>query len=165
MTAPGTLSAIAALAMLAMVPLGAARGDTPTDACSLLTPAQVSAALGSQVLPGNGIVSHICSWYEPGVPTAAPAKGVTLILYPLKKFQYFKDAAAGYGSSKTSLRGVGDEAAFGTIHGFASTLLVRKGDIVFLVRMEGFPFEKNGTAPRRVEKMEKIIAEAVLAKL
>ncbi len=132
----------------------------PTDACTMLTPAQVSAILGVQVGAGSGLVQHVCSWYASGTQ-----KGATLIIYSPKRFDVIKQSMAGYGPAKTSLGGVGDEALFGEIRDIAGTVLVKKGDFVYMVRVEGFPFEKNGSVPRKVEAMEKALAEMVLSKL
>jgi hypothetical protein len=145
--------------LAAGAPGSAAWGEAPADACTLLTPAEVNAALGVQVDPGHGLVPHICSW-----TTLGPLpKGVTLILYPTKKFDHLK--TLGYGNPKTSVSGVGDAAAFGSIPNYAATLLVRKGDVVFLVRAEGFGFEQSGAVPPAVERMEKTLAQVVLSKL
>jgi hypothetical protein len=146
--------------LLAAGVLRPAWGQVPTVACALLTPDQVTAALGAQVGAGSSFASHVCSWYVTGTP-----KGVTLILYPPKKWDVLKKLAASYGASKTSLDGVGDEAVFGVIPNFAATLSVRKGEVVYLVRVEGFAFDKNGTVPRKVEETERALARAVLAKL
>ena len=41
-------------------------GSAPTDTCSLLTPAQVSAALGVPVV-GKSLGSKVCMWVQTGV--------------------------------------------------------------------------------------------------
>lgn len=148
------------VAVLGVGPLRPAWSEVPTDACTLLTPAQVSATLGVQVEAGSGLVQHVCSWYVPGTH-----KGATLIIYSPKRFDVLKQNAAAYGAAKTQLDGVGDEAVFGLAPNFAGTLLVRKGDFVYMVRVEGFPFDKDGSVSRRVEKMEKALARIVLTKL
>jgi hypothetical protein len=151
------LSGAVFVAMLTAGSPQPARGETPTDACTLLTQAQVSTALGAQVGTGSGLVAHVCSWYVPGT-----RKGVSLILYSPKRYEALKKLAAGYGPPKISLDGVGDEATFGEVPSFATTLLVRKGTVVFMVRVEGL---LNGSAPRETEEMAKSLAQDVLAKL
>jgi hypothetical protein len=154
----GTLSAIVFVAMLAVGNPQQARGQLPKiDACTLLTQAEVSLALGAQVGPGGSIVAHICSWYVPGTP-----KGVTLILYSPKRYEELKESPVPYGPPKISLVGVGDEATFGVVPNFATTLLIKKGTVVFMVRLEGLA---SGEAPREVEQMAKSLALDVMAKL
>ncbi len=138
----------------------AAWSEPPTDACALLTQAQVSATLGLPVGPGWGLVQHVCSWHVPGTE-----KGATLIIYSPKRFSLLKQNTVGYGAPKTPLDGVGDEALFGLVRDFAGTLLVRKQNFVYMVRVEGLPFNEDGSVPRQVEEMEKTLAQLVLSKL
>src|SRR5208283_5902346 len=58
-------------------------GQAPVDACTLLTQAQVSKVIGTQVGVGGGFASRACSWYAPS--TTGIPQGVTLIVYPRKK--------------------------------------------------------------------------------
>ena len=119
------------------------------DPCSLLTPAQVGAALGATVGAGNRIGSSICVW-------GAPPKRVTITLHQPREFEALK-APVGNGITKIAVGGVGDEAVSGTSK-IATTLSVKKGSVVFVVTVGGFPEEQT-------KAMEKALALNVLAKL
>jgi hypothetical protein len=63
----------------------------------------------------------------------------------------------GNGVTKIPVGGVGDEAVFGTSK-IATTLSVKKGGLVFVIAVGGFPEEQT-------KAMEKALALDVLAKL
>ena len=151
------LQGVALVVALAVGVSRPVRADNPTEACTLLTQSQVSAALGAQVEAGGGLVPHICGWHVAGTP-----KGVSLILYSFKRYDALKQLAASE-PPKVSLDGVGDEATFGEVPGFATTLLVRKGTIVFMVRIEGPP--DGSPLSRETEETAKSLAREVLEKL
>src|SRR5262249_3027840 len=101
----------------------------PSDPCSLLTPAQVSAALGTTVGAGVAVGSALCQWIAPNQPNSMNAKKVTLRLQNAQQFAYAKTLVGG-GITKTPASGIGDEAVYGTspgtTPGLATTLAVRK---------------------------------------
>jgi hypothetical protein len=147
----------------AIFALGGARtayAGPPTDACSLLTPAQVSAVLGLKVdagtpLPGN---SKLCHWGAVVVMAKGTSKkGVTLTLQDPMAFTYAK-MPAGQGIVKVPVSGIGDDAVYGTTPGFPTVLTVKKGDVVFVVHVNGFPDDQ-------IKAKEKTLALDVLAKL
>jgi hypothetical protein len=124
-------------------------GAPAADPCALLTPAQVGAALGATVGAGNRIAPTLCTW-------GAPPKRVTLTLHQPREFEAFK-MPVGNGVTKIPVGGVGDEAVSGTSK-FATTLSVRKGTVVFVVTVGGFPEEQT-------KAMEKTLALDIVGKL
>lgn len=138
----------------------AAYAAPPTDACSLLTPAQVGAALGVNVgagkpLPGN---SKLCHWGAPVLMAKATTKkGVMLTLKDPMAFAYAK-MPVGHGITKVPVSGIGDDAVYGTTPGYPTVLTVKKGDVVFVVHVNGFPDDQ-------IKAKEKALALDVLAKL
>jgi hypothetical protein len=127
----------------------AAHGAPEADPCSFLTPAQVGAALGTTVGAGNRITPTLCVW-------GTPPKRVTLTLHQPREFEALK-MPVGNGVAKIAVGGIGDEAVSGTSK-IATTLSVKKGGVVFVVTVGGFPEEQT-------KAMEKALALAVLAKL
>jgi hypothetical protein len=135
----------------------------PTDACSLLTAAQVSAALGISVKgePASPDDKTICAW-----PPSSPLnkKGVLLhivgpvgTLTPAQQFDTIKTPLPVKGITKVPVSGLGDDAVYGETR-FYTELTVKKGDFVFQIKVNGFPVEE-------VKAKEKTLAQDVLAKL
>jgi hypothetical protein len=141
-----------------------ARTAWATDACSLLTPAQVSAVLGVQVGPGEHIVPNntaMCGWSQPG-HNGLSDKKVVLTLYtqmgsrtPADRFNTAKTPV--HGVTKTPVSGIGDEAFYSTA-GAVTALVVRKGNTPFHVDVRGFPAEQ-------VKDKEKTLAGEIVGKL
>ena len=136
-----------------------------TDACSLLTQAQVSAVLGVQVGPGEHIVPNntaMCGWSTPGHHGPSDKK-VVLSLYtqmgtrtPVDRFNTAKTPIQGV--TKTPVSGIGDEAFYSTASGLGTALVVRKGNTPFHVSVNGLPVEQ-------VKEKEKTLAGEILSKL
>jgi hypothetical protein len=144
--------------ILLFAPGGMRAAGAPTDACSLLTQAQVSAALGVKVGAGEHLTpkaTTLCGWNESG-QTAPSDKRVMTAIETTKAFGYEKVPFQGI--TKTPLSGVGDDAIYITTPGFGTGLSVKKGDIAFKVRVYGFP-------PEQVKEKEKELALEVLANL
>jgi len=163
-----TKIAIAATAFVLFVFLGGAlvvQAAPPTDACSLLTPAKVSSVLGVSVGPGEKVVpssAAVCGWQVPGEKDM-DRKRVVLSIYtqmgsrtPVQRFNTAKTPVQGV--TKEPVSGVGDEAIFATTHGLGTSLIFRKGDSAFDLRVYGFPAEQ-------LKSKEKALAQEVLAKL
>lgn len=126
----------------------------PTDACSLVTAAQVSAALGVPIGAGERIVPSspkLCGFGGAG----AAKRVVTAIITP-EMFDHEKHPLQGI--KEEQLSGVGDDAHYMTTPGFGTGLSVKKGSFAFKVRVYGFPLEQ-------VEQKEKTLAQEILAKL
>jgi hypothetical protein len=128
----------------------------PTDACSLLTQAQVSAVLGVNVGPGQNLTPKMCHWSEPG-QTGPKRKGAMLVLQDAQAFAYAK-MPVGNGITKVPVSGIGDDAVYGTTPGFPTVLTVKKGNLTFVVHVSGFPDDQ-------IKAKEKTLALDVLAKL
>ncbi len=128
------------------------------DACSLLSTAQVTTALGTNVEPGKPLIAsnpRVCGWAPPGGPKI-DGKKLTLTLMTLQSFETGKKPAEGI--EKTPLGGVGDDAIYITTGGFGTALNVKKGGGAFQVRVGGFKKDQE-------MEIEKALALEVLKKM
>ena len=148
------LSTIRVLALVAFIlPTEAAvpaLAAPPTDACSLLTAAQVSSALGSTVGQGTYVMPNFkttCTW---NIPTGG---AVTLQILTLQFFNAGKGALAS--AERTSASGVGDEAYYLVM----GALSVRKGTGAFKVAV----YSGDLTMDKK-KAIEKALAQQVLSK-
>lgn len=121
--------------------------------CSLLTSAQVTAAVGVSVGAAQPIATTGCSW-------SAPHMIVTVSLWDGSKWDSMKTPVPGM--NRTPVPGLGDDAFYTTM-GPASgkqfvTLSVKKGSTAYLIKVYG---------PNVTEQMsmEKTLAGNVLSKL
>lgn len=128
------------------------------DPCSVLTAAQVSAVLGVNVGAGKQLVPTVCDWAPSSSPTGAAMKKVTVALQKPQAFAYAKMPVNDSRITKTPVSGIGDDAVYGTTAGQAATLTVKKGDVVFVVRVSGFPLDQ-------LEDKEKTLAKEIVSKL
>ena len=148
------------LGMLAVCVAGSsypAWAGPPTDACSLLTPAQVSSVLAVSVDAGQRVVPNsplLCGW-EPG-SSAGHSKRVVAAIIKMDQFTNEKTPLPGV--TEKQAKGIGDEAHYMTTPGFGTGLSVRKGNFAFKIRVYGF-------APDEIEVKERALALDVLAKL
>ena len=148
---------VTVVAVLAACMSRATYAAPPADACSLLTQAQVSAALGVNIGPGQHLVGpKMCVWPSPG-QSGPKSKRASLGLKDPGAFAYAK-MPAGNGITKTPVSGVGDDAVSGSRPGLSPILTVKKGDVVFVVTVDGFP-------PDEAAAKEKALALEVLSKL
>jgi hypothetical protein len=121
---------------------GAAASSGPPitgDACTLLTPQQVSAILGIPVGEGEHIVPDSltsCGWMGPGGASIG-SKKIVLSLMTARSFQTGKTPVKGVTESLAP--GIGDEAYFVSMPPFGTALSVRKGATFFQLRIAGFP--------------------------
>lgn len=131
-----------------------ALAGTPTDACSLLTPAQVSAVLGVPIGQGERLVAtspKLC-----GFGGAGADKRVVLTIATAEMFDHEKHPFKGIQEEQAT--GLGDDAHYMTTPGFGTGLSVLKGGFVFKVRVYGFPIDE-------VKQKERLLAQKVLSKL
>jgi len=155
----GTLIAAPFWLCAAAVP-SAALADT--DACTLLTPAQVGAAVGASVAPGKHVTSSYvktCTWNASG---SSNVKFVTLYLQTAAAYdggkQMARQMAAASKEGAVKPASVGEDGYF-FVAGSQVGLLVKKGGISFKVAVYAtLPVEKK-------EAMELTLAKEVLAKL
>jgi hypothetical protein len=134
----------------------------PSDACSLLTQAQVSSILGISVGAGQHPFPNstsICGWGQTGFE----GKRVVVSIYkqmgsrtPTDSFNSAKTPVQGI--TKTPVPGIGDDAVFVTTPGLGSGLIFRKGASAFDVRVYGFPLDQ-------LKAKEKTLALDLIAKL
>jgi hypothetical protein len=128
----------------------------PADPCSLLTQAEVSAALGVNISAGKA-TGKICRWAEPAArPGVSPA--LVLTIQDAKAFDFAKKPSTSATLVKTPAAGVGDDAVFNTIGIVTVTLTVKKGDTYFEVHVYGFPVDQT-------KSMEATAAKAVVGRL
>jgi hypothetical protein len=120
-----------------------ARAAAAPDTCSLLTTAQVSAAIGVAVADGKPLTSNVCIWRESGAQTG---RKVTLTILTAQGFEMGKTPLAG--TEKPSVSGVGDDAFYKyfTEPRYEKIKLVdldvKKGDKTFGVEVAGFPVDE-----------------------
>ncbi len=138
---------------------------TASDACSLLTPGQLSAALGVSIDAGKYVTpqfTRTCTWAPSSGPTAA-IKYFTLYLQTGDGFEAGKSmmqtGQARGGAAVTSLSGVGDDAYYTSFGSNITSLFVKKGDVAFKLTLYG------ATAPEKVMAVEKTLALQALSKL
>ena len=130
----------------------------PDDACSLLTRAQVSAALGVSVDAGTYVTptfKRTCTWNA----TVNGGGIVTLKLASLGEYEGGKKLPSyGPSASTTSISGLGDDAYYletGPLVG----LIVKKGNVAFKVAVYAkIPLEKQ-------QSVEKSLAKQVVSRL
>lgn len=114
-----------------------------TDACDVLTPAEVSSLIGVPIAAGKHIPASstvMCAWSENG----ASGESATKVVLNFAARPYFdKEKAATGNVVVTPASGVGDDAFFVTSE-FGTSLFVRKGNtaIGFSARDRSLPADK-----------------------
>jgi hypothetical protein len=121
----------------------------PTDACTLLTAASVSSALGSPVANGTSTPGYTdtCTW------NIQSGGAVTLHFQTIAFFNAGKGALAS--SERTSASGIGDDAYY-----LVGGLAVRKGSTAFKLSV----YSRDLSADQ-LKAVEKNLAQQVLSKL
>ncbi len=143
---------------LAVFAVGKTYAAQPTEACSLLTPEQVSAALGISVGPGQHVPANnlkACGWTQQGSSTPG-AKRVLLSIESTKFWAARKTPVDGI--TKTPASGIGDDALYITTPPFGTGLNVKKGEVALIVRVYGF-------ATGQIEAKEKTLALQALSRM
>jgi hypothetical protein len=141
------------------IAVSSAKAAPPTDACSLLTQAQVSSALGTSVGAGQQLgASSLCGWGKMG------GKRVVLSIYtqmgsmtPIERYNNAKNTPVK-GIIKTPVSGIGDDALYMTTPGLGTGLFFRKGSAAFDLRVYGFPLDQ-------IKEKEKPLALDIIGKL
>ncbi len=139
---------------------GLARAEAP-DACTLLTKAQVKAALGIAVDAGVRPVAtdpRICNWRESNKPTG-PGRNVLLTFITAKEFENLRKLPMS-----APVTGLGDEAIVTHSMRVPAILTVKSGAHYFrlLVRSDLQASEEVDT---RNQTLEKSLAAQILKKL
>lgn len=152
------------LFVFAMCSSRVAYAAPPADICSLLTPAQVSAALEVPAA-GKSFGPNLCIWVQTGVKPGSPRRRVNVGILIMQGY------TQGYAVAKmpkapttaTHVSGLGDDAYYLSMtSGKAMELRVKKGTVAFNIRVQ-----RNGTpfTPDQIKAKEKTLAQDVLAKL
>jgi hypothetical protein len=138
-----------------------AKAAPPTDACALLTQAQVSSVLGVSIGAGQRLAPSqpaLCGWGQMG------GKRVVLSIYtqmgsmsPVERYNLAKNSPVK-GIVKTPVSGIGDDAVYMTTPGFGTGLFFRKGSAAFDLRVYGFPLDQ-------LKQKEKTLALDIIGKL
>ncbi len=113
-----------------------------TDACKVLTPAEISAVLGVPIDEGVHIPASsqiMCAWSQNGMTGEA---GTKLILHFNTMAAFQKEKAATGNVVITPLSGIGDEAFYATTE-FGTALYIRKGDMPSASRCATNPSPKT----------------------
>jgi hypothetical protein len=131
----------------------AAGAQAPSNPCAQVTAAQVSAALGETVAEGQQAGTKTCSW-----SANKPTHQVVSLMYSPPGDWNTRKTRQIPGDTKTSVSGIGDEAFAETAANF-TTLYVKKGSTIFMVRVYGVPDVGRQLA------IEKPIAQKVAAKV
>ena len=121
-----------------LVPPAALAAPAP---CTLLTSAQVAAALGGTFGAGEPIGTTGCSW-----SSQKPHVIVTVSLWPPTEWDRMK--AGTLGSQTTPASGLGDDAFYASIAQY-TVLYVKKGQTVYLFKVYGV---KEDAKQRSAEK-------------
>jgi hypothetical protein len=132
-----------------------AYGWAPSDPCALLTQAEVSAILGTNVEVAQRIAPTLCQWSAPNQPNSMNGKKVTITVSNETAFGYAKTPITK--SVKTiPASGIGDDAVYaimgGVTPGLGTSLYVKKANSYFVVHVYGFPDQSKAMA------MEKALA-------
>jgi hypothetical protein len=129
-------------------------GGDITNPCSLLTQAEVDAAVGQPLGQGKSTVAHLdCAW-------SSSDFGANVYL-TVGDWDSIKSAASANGGAPTAIAGLGDEA--GTASGNNGSLVyARKGSNGFLLIIDG-P-QVDSLADHGVAQ-EEVLAAAILAQL
>ncbi len=155
--APISATLVIAISMLSL----SAWAAPASDACSLLTAAQVQAALGVPVSPGKAPVPKSCQWKQEAKP-GAEVVNTDLNLWDIHQFNLQKTSAALVQATITPVTGLGDEAYYRsktTPHSQSELLFVKKGDAAFSIRIWGKKIPADDLRAK-----EKTLAEDVLAR-
>lgn len=133
-----------------------------SDPCSLLTPAQVSAVLETNVEAARHVAPRLCQWSASNQPNSMNGKKVTLLLKDARSFQFAKTPVMP--EIKTmAAPGICDDAVYtvtpGVSPGLGTALYVKKGDSYFAVQIYG-----SRDQPRTMA-LEKTLAVEACSKL
>jgi hypothetical protein len=154
---------------LFLVSISAMRSRIEPEACSLLSPADASAALEVKALPGKRITDSDpkgCIWWEPGASDSS--RRVALVLVSVTAFRI-----AGRSTFATiqPVAGIGDEAFYQSYPNSSKTLppsspflWVRKGNSAFSLRILTRLKPKPFTIEQEKAK-EAVLAKVAVAKL
>jgi len=147
----------AAIFIFAMCSTQPTYAAPPTDACKLLTPAQVSAVLGIPAKPGHAVPTDttVCDWPLASLAkmTSKDTKEVEVKILDADSWAMVTAAV----NAAPPLKGVGDLAVY-LGNKYLLSLYVKTGSARFYVNVHGFPLDQ-------IKAKEKTLALDVVAKL
>jgi hypothetical protein len=129
-----TLLIITTLAAAASACLSVPTPARAANACSLLSPAEVGALLGTKFRPSEGAESRACGWTE---QDSKQWRSVHLTQLSPEAFAMTKSANSP--DPETRENGLGDEAVFIHPPEMIFNLLVRKGDTCLRIQARTNP--------------------------
>jgi hypothetical protein len=141
-----------------------ASAAAPTNACALLTQAQIATALGVEVDAGKNIIGvDDCRWIQKGATAGSDGALLQVNLTKAQSFEIGKTMVPNW--NKTPVTGLGDEAYSADRGGkitfpISPSLSVKKGP-VFVVIIAKVP----KASLDQTKDVEKKVASAVLEKL
>jgi hypothetical protein len=130
-----------------------------TDSCAVLTPSEISAALGIPIDPGKHTLpssSIMCDWSQTGL---TGDKAVKLVLNFSSVAAFNREKGATGDVHVTPAPGIGDEAVYVTSE-FGTSLLLRKGDTSI-----GFSFHNLRLPAAQTMAKERALGLAAAARM
>jgi hypothetical protein len=132
------------------------------DPCTLLSQAQVSAALGTPVETPQHDAPTLCRWSTPKQPNPVNSKAVILTISSERAFGFAKTPVVS-STKAVPDSGVCDDAVYAVSSDASgqstAQLHVKKGSTYFVVHVYGFPDQT------KVMEIEKTLALQVCSKL
>lgn len=158
-----TLTAFIAIAIAAPTTNSAPRRTAQADACSLLTDAQVNAAIEATTQPGRHVTASStrqCMWSD-DPDHALDHRRVVLTYSAPTSFDIGKKVSH---PTAESVSGVGDDAYYEFFGTDAPALVVKKGGTVFTIRLlNGLKAKALDLATVKTRELD--LAKAVAAKV
>lgn len=136
----------------------------PTNACALLSQAQIATALGVEVDAGKNLIgADDCRWIQKGAAAGSDSALLQVNFAKAQSFEIGKTALSNW--NKTPITGLGDEAYSADRGGkivfpISPSLSVKKGS-VFVVIIAKVP----KATLEQTKDAEKKVASAILEKL
>jgi hypothetical protein len=158
-----TLTAFIAIAIAAPTTNSTLHLATQADACSLLTDAQVNAAIEATTQPGRHVAASStkqCMWSD-DPDHALDHRRVVLTYSAPTSFDIGKKVSH---PAAESVSGVGDDAYYEFFGTDAPALVVKKGGTVFTIRLLN-GFKAKALDQATVKSRELALAKAVAAKV
>jgi hypothetical protein len=158
-----TLTAFIAIAIAAPTTNSAPRRTTQADACTLLTDAQVNAAIEAKTQPGRHAVASStkqCMWSD-DPDHALEHRRVVLTYSAPTSFDVGKKVSH---PAAEAVSGVGDDAYYEFFGADAPALVVKKGGTVFTIRVLN-GLKAKALDQTAVKTRELDLAKAVATKL
>jgi hypothetical protein len=127
-------------------------------ACTLLSPAQISAAVGAQVGNGTPSTDTVCTWLVQNAENQS-IKQITLTLQGLDAYNGGEQVAKLSSAIKLTPASAGGDGSYYLATGGQVGLIVKKGNVSFKVAVyASLPVDK-------MEAMELTLAKAVVPKI